>query len=129
VAPTMTELTGIFARIEADTGVTMREDFWCCQSCGHAALDGRYAFYHQQDTMSAVGSDRLYIAYSCDNDDDTATADVVAAGLREAGCEVTWDGSARQRIAIRVNGATFGTRAGDDDDDYDYEDDEDTEEE
>jgi hypothetical protein len=125
----MTELTGIFARIEADTGVTMREDFWCCQSCGHAALDGRYAFYHQQDTMSAVGSDRLYIAYSCDNDDDTATADVVAAGLREAGCEVTWDGSARQRIAIRVNGATFGTRAGDDDDDYDYEDDEDTEEE
>jgi len=53
---------------------------------------------------------------------------VVAAGLREAGCEVTWDGSARQRIAIRVNGATFDTR-GDDDDYDDYEDDEDTEEE
>jgi len=128
MAPTMTELTGIFARIEADTGVTMKEDFWCCQSCGHAALDGRYAFYHQQDTMSAVGSDLLYIAFSCEDDNDTTTADVVAAGLREAGCEVTWDGSARQRIAIRVNGATFDTR-GDDDDYDDYEDDEDTEEE
>jgi hypothetical protein len=76
-----------------------------------------------------VGSNRLYIAYSCDNDDDTATAEVVVAGLREAGCEVTWDGSAGQRISIRVNGATFDTRAGDDDDDYNYEDDEDTEEE
>ena len=128
MAPTMTELTGIFAQIEADTGVTMKEDFWCCQSCGHAALDGRYAFYHQQDTMSAVGSDLLYIAFSCEDDNDTTTADVVAAGLREAGCEVMWDGSASQRIAIRVIGSTFDPR-GDDDDYDDYEDDEDTEEE
>jgi hypothetical protein len=109
MTPTMTELTRIFKRVQAQTGVQMRANFTCCQSCGHAALGDhpRYAFYHQQDAQSAAHSGRLYVAFSCVDEDDTSTAEAVVAGLREAGCAVEWNGSARHRFSVQVEGTSF----------------------
>ena len=109
MTPTMTELTRIFERVQAQTGVQMRANFTCCQSCGHAALGDhpRYAFYHQQDAQSAAHSGRLYVAFSCESESDTATAEAVVAGLREAGCAVEWNGSARHRFSVQVEGTSF----------------------
>jgi len=119
MTPTMTQLTDIFARVQASTGVQMRANFTCCQSCGHAALGdhAQYAFYHQQDAQSAAHSGRLYVAFSCVDEDDTSTAEVVVAGLREAGCVVEWNGSARHRFSLQVAGASFEAPEDADEDD------------
>jgi hypothetical protein len=109
MTPTKADIDTIFARIESTHGIAMRSNFLCCQSCGHDALDdeGRYGFYHSQDTDTAAQSGRLYVAFSTDDDDDTSTGDAIATALREAGCEVEWDGTAARRIIVSVSAESF----------------------
>lgn len=112
MTPSMNELTSIFTRIEANTGIVMRADYMCCQSCGHAGLAGekQYAFYHAQDTESAGRTGQLYVAFGCEDEDDDsirATGEAVASALREVGCEVEWDGTPNRRIVVSVNPVSF----------------------
>ena len=110
-------LDAAFAALES-RGIVARQNFTCCQSCGHGEIydevegargAGRavrgYAFYHQQDTESAIHYGELYLAYGS-TDESLSTADVgerVADALREQGLSVDWDGSDRSRIRVSLD--------------------------
>lgn len=88
-----------------ERGYETHEDFWCCQTCGLAALKPEtthYAFYHQQDTEAAwpeeneqddISEDGLALCWGGDGD-------VIAEVLRDHGLRVEWDGSKGQRITV-----------------------------
>jgi hypothetical protein len=111
-------LDAAFDALESE-GVLARQNFACCQSCGHgemwdevksAADAGRqvrgYVFFHQQDTDRAVDGGGLYLAYGATEAGDEAEAavgEVIARCLRAQGLEVVWNGSSKQRVWIRLD--------------------------
>jgi len=97
-------------------GIVARQNWKCCQTCGHAEISYAieeteafrpvrgYAFYHLQDTESAVRNDYLYIAYgsvSGDEKDSAIVANEIVETLRKHGLEADWNGKVKTRIAIR----------------------------
>jgi hypothetical protein len=109
-------LARAFARLEA-RGVVARENFTCCQSCGHAeigdeidATEARglrvhgYTFFHQQDTESAVEGGGVMLAYGAltagTPDPAVAVGHEIMAMLREAGLSPEWDGAVTTRIFV-----------------------------
>lgn len=110
MVPNKQQVDAMFKRIEDTHGVAMRSNFLCCQSCGHASLSNdhmEYGFYHVQDMESAARDGKLYIAFSTEADDDVQTAETIVKAMREEGCTVEWDGTARKRIIVDVDGPTF----------------------
>lgn len=111
-------LDAAFAALE-DEGIVARQHFTCCGTCGVAeigdeidtvvarghAVDG-YAFYHMQDTESAVEGDGLYLNYGSIDDDDARSVEIgrrIATVIAAAGLEVDWDGSLGKRIGVRLD--------------------------
>ncbi len=107
-------LDAVFARLEAE-GIVARQNFTCCQTCGHAEIWDEiratqkqqpvtgYVFYHAQDTESALYHGALYLAFGAVEKGKAATLTVAqraAAVLREAGFTVEWNGSVKQRISL-----------------------------
>lgn len=97
-------------------GIVARQNFTCCQTCGHAEINTEiaktqqyrpvrgYVFFHWQDTESAVRSGYLYLAYgsvSGKEEESALIAREVVASLRRAGLEADWNGSVRTRICIK----------------------------
>jgi Domain of unknown function (DUF6891) len=119
--PDVTDCDRLDAAFEAleSEGVVARQNFTCCQTCGHAEIraevaalsdSGRairgYAFYHQQDTDRAVDGDGLYLAFGATEKGDDAEATVggaIARCLWVHGLAVVWNGSHDQRIWARVH--------------------------
>lgn len=111
-------LDAAFAALEVD-GVISRQDFTCCGTCGSAEIwdqiedaksAGRpargYAFYHQQDTESAVEGDGVYLNYgACEEGDDAslAIAREIVSKLNEHGLETHWDGKLSRRINVSLD--------------------------
>jgi hypothetical protein len=111
-------LDASFAQLEAD-GILARQDFSCCQNCGHgemwdlvqsAQADNHrvrgYAFYHHQDTESAVEGSGLHLAYGSATEGDDALARIgheIVAALRSNGLHVNWDGTTKKRILVTVD--------------------------
>lgn len=111
------KLDRAFSELE-DSGIVARQNFTCCQTCGHAEIweeiesarqDERevkptgYVFYHMQDTERAVDDGMLYLAYgAADNTDDMAirTAQKISEILRKHGLSVSWNGSLDKRIEV-----------------------------
>ena len=98
-----------------DEGIVARQDFTCCQTCGHAEIadeiDGAggpdavrgYTFFHMQDTEAAVNGHGLYLAYGATEpgqDAAAAVGRVVAGALAAAGLSVAWDGDVQRRIGV-----------------------------
>jgi hypothetical protein len=100
-------------------GIVARHDWWCCQTCGHAAMPDAcdnaatanpavavrgYAFYHNQDTESAAEGHGLMLAFGTHRAEDAPeeVARTVVATLREHGLEVEWNGRVETRIAVRL---------------------------
>lgn len=96
-------------------GIVARQNFTCCQTCGHAEIweeieqtrqDGDvmgYVFYHMQDTDRVIEEGRLYLAYgSADNADETSlrVAQLATQVLQKQGFKVDWNGSLDKRICI-----------------------------
>lgn len=96
-------------------GIVARQNFACCQSCGHAeiweaiddALQYRpvlgYVFFHQQDTDNAVNGGYLYLAYGAVDGSSNGSLRVgheVVAALERAGLHVEWSGDLNKRICI-----------------------------
>lgn len=111
-------LDAAFAALEAG-GVISRQNFSCCQTCGsdeiwdeikEAQTEGRpahgYAFFHMQDTDSAVDGGGLYLNYgACEEGEKAAVAvghEIVSA-LTAHGLQTDWDGSHAQRIAVSLD--------------------------
>ncbi len=106
-----------FADLEK-TGLLSRQDFSCCQPCGHgdmsdeiesAIAQGRtvrgYTFYTWQDTEWTVDGQDLCLTYASVEDGDGATIAVgheVVSALRASGLSVEWDGSIEKRIVVSV---------------------------
>lgn len=106
-----------FSELE-ENGIVARQNFTCCQTCGHAEIweeieqakqeeretkPSGYVFYHMQDTERAVEDGALYLAYGAvDNSDDMAikTAQKISEILRRNGLDVSWNGSLDKRLLV-----------------------------
>ncbi|MFJ7072783.1 DUF6891 domain-containing protein [Streptomyces sp. NPDC098781] len=109
-------LTEAFRALEA-SGITARENFTCCRSCGMAEIgaerqDARgFVFFHQQVVEHAAEGHGLSLYYGgFDGSEETTTGvgrEVVAA-LAGAGLSTQWDGSPQQ--AINVTPLTWDKR-------------------
>lgn len=104
-----------FAALERG-GIVMRQNFSCCGTCGSAEIwdevkafeaSGRraygYAFYHMQDTESAVEGYGLYLNYgACEDGEEPAlaTGRAIVDELARHGLKADWDGTWDQRIAV-----------------------------
>lgn len=99
-------------------GITARENFTCCRSCGlgeiwaAGAEDARgFVFFHAQGTEGAAAGGDLFLLYGGFEPDEALTASVgreVVAALEGAGLAWTWNGSAHD--AIRVTGLDWRKR-------------------
>ncbi|RKT11465.1 hypothetical protein BX285_5415 [Streptomyces sp. 1114.5] len=103
-------LARAFAALEAG-GITAREDFTCCRSCGEAeigaagAADARgFVYFHSQCTESAAagrGLSLLYGGFDGSPSTTTAIGHEVVAALAAVGLPAVWDGDASHAIEIR----------------------------
>ena len=104
-------------RLEGN-GVVMRQDFTCCQTCGHAEIGeeirnfettGRqargYAFFHQQATESVVDGGDINFAYGAVGGQATALeiAKNVADAMRSAGLKVDWNGKTSMCVMVELD--------------------------
>jgi hypothetical protein len=105
-----------FAELEGH-GIVARQNFTCCQTCGHAeiwdeiaAASGErpvegYTFYHMQDTESACWGGHLYLAYGATAEEPEALVNVarrIVRALERAGLTAEWDGNTSRRIGVRL---------------------------
>lgn len=110
-------LDGCFAELEKD-GIVARQNFTCCQTCGHAEMGDEiesakkegavsgYTFYHQQDTERAAEGGGVYLAYGSLSGEEPRTLEVaqrIAEALSRSGLKVTWDGTVSQRIRVDLD--------------------------
>jgi hypothetical protein len=100
----------------AAAGIVARQDWTCCQTCGHAEIWGEieaeqergapvrgYTFYHQQDTESAVGGSGLYLAYGAMEEEGLVeVGEEIRRVLEGKGLRVRWNGSANARIWVEM---------------------------
>ncbi|MFF7992140.1 DUF6891 domain-containing protein [Kitasatospora xanthocidica] len=103
-------LARAFAALDA-SGITAREDFTCCRSCGEAeigaagAQDARgFVYFHSQCTESAAAGHGLSLLYGgFDGSPSTTTAigHEVVAELTAAGLPAAWNGDPSHAIEIR----------------------------
>jgi hypothetical protein len=111
-------LDSAFAALERG-GIVMRQNFSCCGTCGSAEIwdevkafetGGRraygYAFYHMQDTESAVEGYGLYLNYgACEEGEEPAiaTGRAIVDELARHGLETDWDGTLDKRIGVSLD--------------------------
>ena len=91
-------------------GVTARENFTCCRTCGTADIaaertegDRGFVYFHAQCTESAAAGHGLALLYGgFDGSEETTTAvgHQVVAALAEAGLSAQWDGDPDTAIAV-----------------------------
>ncbi|PRH78943.1 hypothetical protein C6N75_12175 [Streptomyces solincola] len=102
-------LTRAFTALEA-AGVTARENFTCCRTCGHAEIGDEaapgsrgFVYFHTQSTDSAAAGHGLALYYG-GFDGSAATTEAVgrevAAALRAAGLTTDWDGDPGRAIDV-----------------------------
>jgi hypothetical protein len=96
-------LTKGFGIIRA-RGYEAHEKFWCCQSCGCAALpEGtkNYVFYHEQDEERIREAEKrglrpdTHLAWGGDGEE-------IRKAFLEAGLAVTWGGDENTRILVSL---------------------------
>ncbi|MEK2491054.1 hypothetical protein WN990_15980 [Kitasatospora purpeofusca] len=102
-------LTRAFAALQ-EAGITARENFTCCRSCGQseiggeAGLDSRgFVYFHSQCTDSAAAGSGLMLFHGgFDGSPETTAAigDEVVASLEAVGLAVDWDRDPGRAIAV-----------------------------
>jgi hypothetical protein len=105
-------LTRAFAALEA-RGITARENFTCCCTCGNAEMGEEaaedahgFVYFHTQCTDAAAGGHGLTLyfgGFGGSDEPDGTTVGVgheVVAALTEAGLRTEWDGSAHRAITV-----------------------------
>lgn len=119
--PTYTDcdrLDAAFAALEAE-GIVARQNFSCCGTCGSAEIwdeiaafetSGHaargYAFFHVQDTESAVDGGGLYLNYGAVEEGEAAALKIagdIVAELESKGLRTDWSGSWSQRIGVALD--------------------------
>ncbi|MER6343713.1 DUF6891 domain-containing protein [Streptomyces sp. NPDC001595] len=101
-------LARAFAALDAE-GITARENFTCCRSCGMTEIGAEredahgFVFFHRQSTEHAVRGAGLPLYYGGFDDAEETTAAVgreVVAALAAAGLSADWDGSPSRSITV-----------------------------
>ncbi|WP_019884175.1 DUF6891 domain-containing protein [Streptomyces purpureus] len=102
-------LTRAFTALEK-AGITARENFTCCRTCGHeeigaeAAPDARgFVYFHSQCTDGAAtghGLTLLYGGFDGSAGTTTAVGREIVAALEETGLSVDWNGAPEQAITV-----------------------------
>jgi hypothetical protein len=102
-------LTSAFGALE-DAGITARENFACCRSCGNAEIgaegpdDARgFVYFHSQCTDAVAAGRGLSLYYGGFDDSSETTTHVgreVVAALTDAGLSVEWDGDPSRAITV-----------------------------
>ncbi len=108
------KLDVVFDQLEGE-GIVARQNFTCCQTCGHCEIweeveqtrqerpVSGYVFYHQQDTERACDEGVLYLAYGATDNTDEAAIKVARRATevcRNNGFKVDWNGSLDKRICL-----------------------------
>ncbi|MFE3108272.1 DUF6891 domain-containing protein [Kitasatospora indigofera] len=102
-------LTRAFNALEA-SGLTAREDFTCCRSCGQAEIGGEggpgargFVYFHSQCTESAAAGHGLMLLYGGFDGATETTAAVgreIVAALDAVGLRTEWDGDPGRAITV-----------------------------
>ncbi|MFG2292267.1 DUF6891 domain-containing protein [Streptomyces sp. NPDC048603] len=102
-------LTRAFAVLE-EAGITARENFTCCRSCGQSEIGGEaepdsrgFVYFHTQCTDSAAAGHGLMLYYGGFDDSSETTVAVgreVVAALAAAGLRTDWDGNPGRAITV-----------------------------
>ena len=108
-------------------GIVFRQNFSCCGSCGAAEIwdemnDEReagmtvrgYAFYHMQDTTSAVEGGGLYLGYGSVEEGEEpslAIAREIRDELEAQGLKTHWDGTWNMRLGFDLDWKRRGSAA------------------
>ncbi|GLX01364.1 hypothetical protein [Microtetraspora sp. NBRC 16547] len=102
-------LTRAFTALET-AGITARENFTCCRTCGQAEIGGvgspdarGFVYFHSQCTDAAAGGHGLMLLYGGFDGSPATTTSIgqeVVAALEETGLSVEWNGEPRQAITI-----------------------------
>ncbi|MFJ5233588.1 DUF6891 domain-containing protein [Kitasatospora sp. NPDC088391] len=109
-------LARAFAALE-EAGLTARENFACCRSCGNAEIgaeneDARgFVYFHQQSTGAVASGGTLMLYYGGFDGSEETTAAVgheVVRALAAAELTTHWEGDPAQ--AIRVTGLDWRRR-------------------
>ncbi len=119
--PAMTDcdrLDVAFAALDS-AGIIARQNFSCCGTCGSAEIQDEieaitragtrvygYAFYHAQDTESAIDGYGLYLNYGAvieGEEPAVAAGHAIVAALRHHGLKTVWDGSWGKRIGVTLD--------------------------
>ncbi|MFJ4187238.1 DUF6891 domain-containing protein [Kitasatospora sp. NPDC089509] len=103
-------LARAFTALE-ETGITAREDFACCRSCGEAEIGAvgepearGFVYFHSQCTESAAagrGLSLLYGGFDGSSATTTAVGREVVAALTAVGLPTLWSGDPSDAIEIR----------------------------
>ncbi|MFF3442217.1 DUF6891 domain-containing protein [Streptosporangium sp. NPDC002721] len=102
-------LSRAFNALEA-TGITARENFTCCRTCGQAEIAATgspnargYVYFHSGCTDSAAAGHGLTLLYGGFDGSPDTTASIgreVAAALGETGLPVEWNGDPARAITV-----------------------------
>ena len=102
-------LTRAFEALNA-RGVTARENFTCCRTCGTAEIgaeraegDRGFVYFHSQCTESAAaghGLTLLYGGFDGSADTTTAVGHEIVAALTAAGLSTQWDGNPDKAVEV-----------------------------
>ncbi|WP_329611692.1 DUF6891 domain-containing protein [Kitasatospora herbaricolor] len=102
-------LTRAFTALQ-EAGITAREHFTCCRSCGQSEIGGAggpdargFVYFHSQCTDSAAAGHGLTLLYGGFDGSPATTAAIgqeVVAALAAAGLRTDWDHDPGQAITI-----------------------------
>ncbi len=100
-------------------GIWARHHYSCCGTCGnlesmidleYLSQSGKahrgYAFYHVQDTESAVMGGGLYLSYgdyASTDEGSVAVGHEIVDAIRKQGLETDWDGTIQNRIYVQLD--------------------------
>ncbi len=98
-------------------GIVARQHFTCCSNCGHYEIQDEikaarkkrkvigYAFYHMQDTQSAVDGGGIYIKYDATENDEVKKRLIgqkITDALSSSGLKADWNGDPNTAVFVKV---------------------------
>ena len=96
------KITGAFKEL-GKKGYFCRQSFWCCQSCGCAAVPdeakNKFVFYHKQDAdsiKSGILVREMYLTHGEGGDGYE-----IVSILKKHGLNAEWNGNNATRILIK----------------------------
>ncbi|WP_406463284.1 hypothetical protein OHB07_18065 [Streptomyces sp. NBC_00111] len=102
-------LTRAFAALQ-EAGITAREDFSCCRTCGQTEIGGQggpdargFVYFHSQCTDSAAsghGLMLLYGGFDGSSETDALIGHEVVAALEAAGLRTEWDQDPGRAVTV-----------------------------